>query len=336
MPSRTRCALLVVFLSTRAFALSQGNHSQITLDACTLTARVAAGACVEIAMASHNTDAREWTDLSAHAQIEAGQTACASADAALTRVRQLGGEVRAQLISAATPGATADQVISAQRAAYVALGRALHTVQDQCAHHGMPNPQHAWWSDSDLCLGTTLSPDLPDAAISCAKTATEAAFATFTDVVVEVGLSPSTLYQPDALHTAVPEWPSRNGLCEYLYSSGTWDGTDRGWDGDWMGPALREELRRGLLAMPDATPEACALPAGTLDLKNPAAKVSTGKDGIRCQSIDALCIGDPTEPIEPPWEHGKAPKKDITCEAVPGELFAIAALLPVLLRRRRR
>jgi hypothetical protein len=335
MPSRLRCALLVVFLSSRALALSQGNHYQITLDACSGTAHVAAGACAEVAMAAHNTDAREWTDLSAHAQIEQGQTACASADAALTRVRQLTGEVRTQLFAANLPGASADEVTSAQRAAYVAFGRALHTVQDQCAHHGMPNPQHAWWSDSDLCLGTSLSPDLPDAAVTCAKTETAALFATFVDVVTEAGLSAATLYQPDALHTAVPEWPSRNGLCEYLYSSKDWDGVDRGWDGEWMGPALRAEARRGLLGLTDGTPEACALPPGTLDLKNPAADVTTSKDGDTCQSVDALCVGDPTEPIQPPWEHGKSPKKDITCEAVPGELFALAALAAGMLRRRR-
>jgi len=336
MPPRIRCALLVVFLSsTRALALSQGNHYQVTLDACSGTAHLAAGACVDIAMAAHNTDAREWTDLSAHAQIEQGQTACASADAALTRVRQLGGEARAQLFAAAAPGASADQATSAQRAAYVALGRALHTMQDQCAHHGMPNPQHAWWSDSDLCLGTELSPDLPAAAVSCAKAESDAALITFADTVVEAGLTPATLYQPDAMHTAVPEWPSRNGLCEYLHSSGTWDGADRGWDAEWVGPALRAELRRGLLGMPDGTPEACALPAGTLDLKNPAAKVNTNSNGISCQAVETLCVGDPTEPIQPPWEHGKSPKKEITCEAMPGELFAAAALALGLIRRRR-
>jgi len=229
-----------------------------------------------------------------------------------------------------------DQKTAAQRSAWVALGRALHTIQDQCAHHGMPNPQHAWWSDSDLCLSTALSPDLPAAAISCAKAETEAMFATFADVVVEAGLSPATLYQPDALHTGVPEWPSRNGLCEYLYSSKDWDGVDRGWDGEWVGPALREELRRGLLGMADATPEACALPAGTLDLKNPAAQVTTSKDGNTCQTVDALCVGDPTEPIQPPWEHGKSPKKELTCEVVPGELLAASIASLAMLRRRRR
>src|SRR4051812_6864965 len=309
MPSLSRCALLVFFLlSTRALALSQGNHYQVTYEACVAAGTVTA-ACHQIAMASHNTDAREWTDLSAHAQMADGQAACAGADAALTRVRQLGGEVRTQLFAATAGSGTSDQRIAAQLAAWVALGRALHTMQDQCAHHGMPNPQHAWWSDSDLCLGTSRSPDLPDEALSCAKAETAAAFARLTEVQLAAGLQPELVYAPDAQHTAVPEWPSRNGLCDYMFFSGDWDGVDRGWDGAWVGPALQEELRRGLMGTSEATPEACALPAGTLDLKPPADKVSTTSNGIGCQSIDTLCAGDPTEPIIPPWEEGKVEKK---------------------------
>src|SRR5262249_23581836 len=149
----------------------------------------------------------------------------------------------------------------AARAALVALGRSLHTVQDNCAHHGMPNPQHAWFSDSDICLGTTLSPDLPDDALSCARVETQAVFESFRAAVLDAGLPARVLYQPDALHSATPAFPSRNGICEFMYSCGTWDGRDRGWDNAWVGPSLREEVRRGLLGLADPTPEACALPA---------------------------------------------------------------------------
>ncbi|HVE85213.1 MAG TPA: hypothetical protein VND93_20315 [Myxococcales bacterium] len=306
----------------------------MTYDACVGPAQLVAATCNEIAMAAHNTDAHEWLDLSAHSQIEEGQAACAGADAALTRVRQLGGEARVQLFAQAAPGASADQVASAGRAALVALGRALHTVQDNCAHHGMPNPQHAWWSDSDLCLGTALSPDLPDAAVSCAQAETEAAFESFAAAFKDAGLGGDALFAPDAVQTAGPQFPSREGICGYLHSSGTWDGVDRGWDNAWMGPALREELRRGLLGLEDPAPEACALPAGTLDLKSPADKVRTSNAGIGCQAIEAICVGDPTEPIEPPWEGKKAPK-DLSCEAAPGGLFALGAAWLWWRRRRR-
>jgi len=331
-----RSGLLVLFLSPRAFALSQTNHYRVSNDACTGTARLPAASCHEIGMASHNTDSHEWTDLAAHAQIGDGQAVCAAVDGVLARARQLGAEARAQLFAQAAPGATPDQRATAGRAALAAFGRALHMLQDNCAHHGMPNPQHAWFSDSDLCRGTALSPDLPVAALDCARVETEAALQSFTYAVLDAGLSLGSLYQPDALSSTGPMFPSRSGLCEFLHLSGGWDGVDQGWDNDWVGPAMREELRRGLMELADPAPAACQLPAGTLDLKSPADKVTVGR-GIDCEAIDAICAGDPTEPIIPPWENGKSPKKGLTCGAAPGELLAAAgALVPVLTRRRRR
>src|SRR5262245_22991203 len=97
MHPKLRFGLLVFFLSTRAFALSQNNHYRISSDACTGSARLPAASCHEIGMASHNTDAHEWTDLAAHSQIADGQTVCAAVGTVLARARQLGGEARGQL-----------------------------------------------------------------------------------------------------------------------------------------------------------------------------------------------------------------------------------------------
>src|SRR5205823_6276616 len=140
-----RSVMLVLAMTGSAYALKPGAHADLATKSCT-AAGLPHDFCARVATEDYDTDSHEWTDLSAHAQIDDGMTACDAADAAAARAWGLGRDLRTLLQTDAGAAATA-------------LGRALHTIQDDCAHHGMPNPQHAWFSLEDFCEGTALSPD---------------------------------------------------------------------------------------------------------------------------------------------------------------------------------
>src|SRR5262249_9205434 len=178
---RSLCLLSLVLASGPAWALKQSEHSKITMAACA-NAGLPDEFCERVADEVYDVDAFEWNDLSAHAQIDSGQTACDAANAARERLRVLGGDIRG-LLSQLDWSSTAPTHVA------VALGRSLHTLQDNCAHHGMPNPQHAWWSLSDQCRSTSLSPDITPSAIACARVETDYAFATFRSAMAQAGVS---------------------------------------------------------------------------------------------------------------------------------------------------
>src|SRR5256885_12817527 len=148
--SRTSIAILFVVLAQpAAHALVQSKHHSVTSTGCT-QAGLPARFCQEVAVEAYNTDAFEFEDLAAHAQIPVGSTACDAADRSLMRLGALGRELRGGLGELRRSGSGAAATAVAR-----ALGRSLHTVQDNCAHHGMPNPQHAWFSLSDSCRSTS-------------------------------------------------------------------------------------------------------------------------------------------------------------------------------------
>jgi hypothetical protein len=159
----------VLGASGSAHALKPGTHADIAKASC-IAAGLGKNLCTRIATEDYDTDSREWDDLSAHAQIDDAQTACVAADAAAGRLFVLGTSVRSALAQVAISGGT--QTVGDVDAL---IGRALHTIQDNCAHHGMPNPQHAWFSLGDFCDGTATSPDLQEDAIACARTESDAA-----------------------------------------------------------------------------------------------------------------------------------------------------------------
>jgi hypothetical protein len=159
-------ALLVA--SGTAHALKPGTHADVAKASCK-AAGLPTSFCTRIATEDYDTDEREWDDLRAHAQIDDGETACTAADRAAERLRGLGHDLRAALALAARTHSEADVGVVGSL-----VGRALHTVQDNCAHHGMPNPQHAWLSLDDFCDNTSTSPDVQDDAIACARTESDA------------------------------------------------------------------------------------------------------------------------------------------------------------------
>ncbi|HEV7554807.1 MAG TPA: hypothetical protein VGO00_05080, partial [Kofleriaceae bacterium] len=147
-----------------ALALEQSDHQAISEDACT-AAGLPEDFCERVGTEAYNVDHYEWSHPEAHAQIGVGAlgTACTAANAALDRVRVLGADIQTSLFTLyGSPSNDLATHIATQ------LGRALHTIQDDCAHKGMPNDQHAWASLLDTCTGSKTSPDLAPEALSCA------------------------------------------------------------------------------------------------------------------------------------------------------------------------
>ena len=138
----------LVATPTSAFALDQSVHQEISQNAC-IAANLPKDFCERVATEAYNVDHYEWSRPEAHAQIAdsgASGTACTAANATLERERLLGIDIRASLV-------TLSRGQSKDLATHIAtqLGRSLHTIQDDCAHHGMTNKQHAWASLTDSC-----------------------------------------------------------------------------------------------------------------------------------------------------------------------------------------
>lgn len=253
MVSRVAMVTVVVLgTAGSAHALKPGTHADITAASC-LAANLPRDFCTRIATEDYDTDSREWNDLRAHAQIDTDETACTAADRGADRVWQLGGELRTQL--AAVHASPSDANIGATASA---LGRALHTIQDNCAHHGMPNPQHAWFSMSDFCDGTELSPDVQDDAASCARVETDRVMAlvaaeiqaTATAHALDARSCPPTSSSPHSQPTTPicqrRFLPGPIDACGFLGTAKDWDGTDRTWENAIVTPALHDAFAAGL------------------------------------------------------------------------------------------
>src|SRR5437660_1463747 len=118
-----RWPLALLLMSSSAWALKPGKHRDLAQTAC-YDARLPAAFCDRMGKQVFETDYLEWTDLSAHAQRERGQDRCTAADLAIARLDRLGRAL------------VADAHARAFEQAAIDLGRALHTLQDECAHHG--------------------------------------------------------------------------------------------------------------------------------------------------------------------------------------------------------
>jgi hypothetical protein len=112
--------------------------------------------CRRIGREAFETDYHEWEDLTAHAQRYLGQERCSAADAVLTRIDTLARMAITKIRSRDQEGAA------------IAIGRALHTLQDECSHQGMTNEEHSFYSLTQTCEHADVSPDIQPAAIACA------------------------------------------------------------------------------------------------------------------------------------------------------------------------
>ena len=191
---------VVLVVSAPAFALKPGVHADVTQQSCQ-AAGLAKDTCTRIATEDYNTDNREWDDLRAHAQIDDGETACTAADSAAARMWNLGAELRTTLATFASSGTYDDA-----GAVDAVIGRVLHTVQDDCAHEGMPNPQHAWFSLGDFCSGTATNPDVQPEAIGCARVESDAILA-----IVAIEIRNSGLASRLGTHSCPPAPAGNHG-----------------------------------------------------------------------------------------------------------------------------
>jgi hypothetical protein len=223
--------VLAITAPAPAHALGQPDHQRVVLRSCT-DAALPESFCLSVARAAYDTDAESWLDPIAHAQIPEGGEACAAADATRARLDQLVAAIRSELAAATQQSDGGASLGDAARN----LGRALHTLEDACAHSGMPNPQHAFLTDSDLCRGTHESPDIQPEAFACADRITDDTFRLFVGDVIAAGLDPEALAAADS--SSWTRYPNLGEVCDFMDSAQSWDGVDRRWNNDVVLPYL--------------------------------------------------------------------------------------------------
>lgn len=292
--------VLALLAPAHAWALKPAKHRQLAEASCKQVGLPDAF-CRRMGKAVYETDYREWNDLSAHAQTERGQARCAAADAAVTRVEALGRSVVAAI-----------RARDHERAA-VDLGRALHTIQDECAHHGMTNEEHAFLSLEQTCEGMDASPDLQPEAIACAAQRTATVMnqvrtalsgATWTGVAELCRDWHSDNQDADACAGA--SLPTPIMACDFLALYDDWDGSDTRWNSAIVGPSLVDAFRAGLRGEA-ASRTVCA---GDLHAIDPVAPAATQQvTDVTCGLVDIGCLGkvdDGTE-VDPYGEETAAP-----------------------------
>jgi hypothetical protein len=299
--SRLVIGAVFVLYAAPAYALNQSVHYQISYDSC--MARGAPEAfCDQVATAAHNVDNSEFNILAAHSQMENGQTACDGADTAIWRGFWFGQQIRHTVGAVVYDNSTEHITTLAQ---YV--GRTLHLVQDNCAHSGMPNPQHAWKSLDDVCHGTMESPDtVPEAAV-CAREETDAVldavFASLSDWGAEKELLSNIEDHGNALTSYLD-------ACNYLGSASLWDGVDRRWDNTIVRPRMRSEIVAAIASDDAQHVYVCDTTNDGL-LVGYDADVDVSNGPNKCAGISLVCLGkaDGDLPAQPdtvpgPQDHG--------------------------------
>lgn len=322
---------LLALAASPAHALEQKQHRVISRNACE-DVGLPEEFCERVGVEAYDTDAYEWNDLAAHSQITDGQTACEAADAVLAREQMLAADMHDSLdeLSWSSDPDTAEHIA-------IQLGRALHTVQDNCAHHGQPNPQHAWASLSDSCHGTLISPDVQSGALSCAAEQTARVIDAFATEVAAAGV---TYDQLEDVDTGWTHWPARGDVCAFLATANDWDGVDRRWDNHVTEPALIDQLSFSLSFGDYSLGSACDGPS--LVPQQRAAAVNTSGGMSRCAKIKLYCIGKADDGTEepPPWnEDGTTDEvREGGCAVGGGGAGLALPMLGVMLvlRRRRR
>jgi hypothetical protein len=306
---RIRLLLLpLVLASSPAWALKPSKHRELAEAACNAQ-KLPSAFCERMGQQVFETDYQEWTTPAAHAQRELGQDRCEAADDAAIRVRTFGRD----LVSDAHAGKYED--------AAVALGRAIHTLQDECAHHGMTNEEHAFYSMEDMCGDDVdVSPDTQPNAISCAESRTNDAMAEVAAALADVrwsGVDYICRDSNDQDSCQLASLPSPFQACDFLALHKNWDGTDSTWNGDVVGPALVDAFEHGLVGDIAYVP-VCAAP-GAIDPIAPHPLVTDRETG--CTLTDIACFGKADAPGAAPADAGGC-----AVGGSPGLLLALLAL----------
>jgi hypothetical protein len=221
--------------SSVASPLKTQDHYAITVQNC-LQWGFSMGFCARVGSEAFNVDAQEWDNLTAHAMPYWTQSQCDAVAAVQGRLRSLGTDARAVLAKPVWTGSDADRLASD-------LGRALHTIQDNCAHEGMTNPQHAWYSINGYCLSDGEDPDTAPAALQCASGETRAIFYTLAYAVRTFGHQLEGLVPDSGLGTVDP---SRAQVCSFLAQWSDFDGYDRRWDNGVVANTFRDTMIHAL------------------------------------------------------------------------------------------
>lgn len=306
-----------------AWALKPSTHRELAEAACTREGMPDAF-CRRMGKQTFETDYLEWKDLSAHAQRELGEDRCTAADAAAARVDRLARD----LVSQAHAGDFESAAIS--------LGRAIHTIQDECAHHGMTNQEHAFYSLTQQCSGDQVSPDVQPAALACARTRTSEVMALAARALADVRWT--------SAHDLCTDWSSDNQrdkcqnaslpspfmACDFLAEHKEWDGDDSTWHPTKVGDALVASFGAGLANTP-STRSVCGANANAIDPPNPRAPLTDRSKKLGCFSTSLGCLGKVDDGGEP--SDATSTGGCTTTSSSSGWLvLALAALLP---RRRR-
>ena len=314
--------LALVLGAGDAWALQPSKHRRIAEDACERVGLPDAF-CRRVGRQALETDAHEWETPAAHAQRAPGEDRCSAADAAVSRI-----DLLARTIASAPYGDL--------EAAAIALGRAVHTVQDECAHHGMTNEEHSFYSLTDFCGDGDVSPDEQPAALACAESRTQEMFeavvvalaATSWNGVDEMcrTYGPHDRYDMDSCSGGA--LPSPHKACEFLALHVDWDGIDSTWNGSVVGPALMRAFTAGLAG--EATPPSvCSGESSAIDPLYPHTIV--GERDAACHLAEILCLGkvDGSTSPEVTTDEGTG----CSTGTAPGGLLCIVALLGMIRRR---
>ncbi len=305
LPRVTACVIAATVCAGSAFpahAFMADQHRSITTSLCQ-KAGLPQQFCERVGIEAANVDGDEWDDLVAHAQGQPGTSMCASASAVLARLASLGDEHRAALAAlAATPSDEWYDYYKHAASAARALGRALHTLQDNRAHQGMWNPQHAWFSLGEVCHELT-SPDSNVAALETARddtagvlhqVATEIKSAGVSELLGMYSCQQSTQSYGDSGSVgdqacAGTSSPTPWDACEFLEEAGAWDGIDRRWNDSAVDSGGIEAFFGGTVW------DMCEV--SNLPVKQrPAVDVSEGPP--TCTKMSVLCFGEVSEHVE--------------------------------------
>jgi hypothetical protein len=308
---------LTLLAAEPAWALQPSKHRQLAEAAC-IDVGLPTPFCRRMGKEAFETDYKEWEDLTAHAQRHLGQARCEAADGAVTRVDQLSRAVVAYANAGDHDNAA------------IALGRALHTMQDECAHQGMTNEEHSFYSLTQACGHDDVSPDTKPEAIACADRRTREALAAVATALAGTNWDNVTfvcrdLSNNDACFENILPGPWT--ACEFLEMHEDWDGADSRWDGAVVGSALIAAFRAGLAGEP-ASRSACRGDAKAIDPPMPHAPVTDLRVG--CDLIDVVCLGKTDEggEEEEPRDAGCSTGKST------GAAMLLALMLAIPLRRR--
>lgn len=262
--------------------LKTEDHRAITTEYC-IRAGFHDAFCARVAAEAFVVDREEWEHPWAHAMPQPGQSSCDAAAAVQKALVDRGNEIRRTL---ARPTLGRDEIETLAKA----LGRALHALQDNCAHQGMTNPQHSWYSIRGFCDGTGEDPDTAPSALECGANETKLVFRTMKEAFRAARHDPASLWQ--AHDMAAPQ-PSLAHVCEFLGEWRGFDGKDARWELSVTAPAFRETLTKAILQGVDS-PRVCdglaapASGASPIAARTPRPQVRELADPT-CTRIRLLC-----------------------------------------------